>query len=240
MANVVEHLAGPGIYSFLCDFQSWLVRAVTSLTHFLTQLLFFISLGVWLMSLICFFFFFFFVTYADSDDWGCLLNWGRIIQRVCVCSVNCNILLQLCMLCIVTIVHIVTIVYVQLVVSNSCYVLLRLCMLCIVIVCSVGPVQLFATLWGVAWCAPLSMGFSRQKYESGLPCPPPGDLPDPGIKPVSRCVGRRILYHWGTWEDPQRIYFCAFLRVAQFADCPVGGSKCQHFVQTGCLTPFGP
>ena len=33
--------------------------------------------------------------------------------------------------------------------------------------------------------APLSMGFSRQKYWSGLPCPPPGDLPKPGIKPRS-------------------------------------------------------
>ena len=33
--------------------------------------------------------------------------------------------------------------------------------------------------------APLSMGFSRQEYWSGLPCPPPGDLPNPGIKPAS-------------------------------------------------------
>ena len=33
--------------------------------------------------------------------------------------------------------------------------------------------------------APLSMGFTRQEYWSELPCPPPGDLPDPGIKPVS-------------------------------------------------------
>ena len=33
--------------------------------------------------------------------------------------------------------------------------------------------------------APLSMGFSRQEYWSGLPCPPPGDLPDPGIEPTS-------------------------------------------------------
>ena len=33
--------------------------------------------------------------------------------------------------------------------------------------------------------APLSMGFSRLEYWSGLPCPPPGDLPDPGIKPTS-------------------------------------------------------
>ena len=46
-------------------------------------------------------------------------------------------------------------------------------------------VQLFVTLWTVACQAPLSMGFSRQEYRSGLPCPPPGDLPDPGIEPVS-------------------------------------------------------
>ena len=40
-------------------------------------------------------------------------------------------------------------------------------------------------LWTVAHQAPLSMGFSRQEYWSGLSCPPPGDLPQPGIKPVS-------------------------------------------------------
>ena len=45
--------------------------------------------------------------------------------------------------------------------------------------------QLFATLWTVAYQAPLSMGFSRKGYWSGFPCPPPGDLPDPEIKPVS-------------------------------------------------------
>ena len=48
-----------------------------------------------------------------------------------------------------------------------------------------GRIQLFATLWTVARQAPLSMGFSRQEYWSGLPCPPPGDLPDPEIKPRS-------------------------------------------------------
>ena len=46
-------------------------------------------------------------------------------------------------------------------------------------------VQLFATPWTVARQAPLSMGFSRQEYWSGLPCPPSGDLPDPGIEPAS-------------------------------------------------------
>ena len=42
-----------------------------------------------------------------------------------------------------------------------------------------------ATLWTVAFQAPLSMGFSRQEYWSGLPFPSPGDLPDPGIEPRS-------------------------------------------------------
>ena len=48
-------------------------------------------------------------------------------------------------------------------------------------------VQLFVTSWTIAQ-APLSMGFSRQECWSGLPCPPPGDLPDPGMEhepPVS-------------------------------------------------------
>ena len=45
--------------------------------------------------------------------------------------------------------------------------------------------QLFETLWTVARQAPLSMGFPRQGYWSGLPFPPPGDLAYPGIKPMS-------------------------------------------------------
>ena len=46
-------------------------------------------------------------------------------------------------------------------------------------------VQLIATPWTVALQAPLSMGFSRQEYWSGLPRPPPGDLPNPQIEPTS-------------------------------------------------------
>ena len=41
------------------------------------------------------------------------------------------------------------------------------------------------TLWTVAHQATLPMGFSRQEYWSGLPCPPPGDLHDLGIEPIS-------------------------------------------------------
>jgi len=44
---------------------------------------------------------------------------------------------------------------------------------------------LFATLWTLAHKAPLSMEFSRQEYWSGVPYPPPGDLPDPGVEPVT-------------------------------------------------------
>ena len=43
----------------------------------------------------------------------------------------------------------------------------------------------FATPWTVAHQAPLSMGFPRQEYWSGLPFPTPGDLPNPGIEPTS-------------------------------------------------------
>ena len=59
-------------------------------------------------------------------------------------------------------------------------------------------VRLCAIPWTVAHQAPLPMGFSRQEYWSGLPSPPPGDLPDPGIEhPVSSvsCIGRQVLDH---------------------------------------------
>ena len=50
---------------------------------------------------------------------------------------------------------------------------------------------------------PLSMGFSRQDYGSGLPCPPPGDLPDSGMEPVSLVLPALqavslLLNHWGS------------------------------------------
>ena len=51
--------------------------------------------------------------------------------------------------------------------------------------CVLSHVCLFAIPWTVALQAPLSMGFSRQEYWSGLPFSPPGDRPNPGIKPES-------------------------------------------------------
>ena len=50
---------------------------------------------------------------------------------------------------------------------------------------SLSRVRLFVTQWTIAYQVPLSVGFSRQEYWSGLPFPSPGDLPDPGIEPGS-------------------------------------------------------
>ena len=60
-----------------------------------------------------------------------------------------------------------------------------MCVCVCVCVCALSHVPLFAQLWTIAHRVPLSMGFSRQEYWSELPFPPPGDLPDPGIKPMS-------------------------------------------------------
>ena len=64
-------------------------------------------------------------------------------------------------------------------------------------------VHLFATLWTVAHQIPLSTVFSRQEYWSMLSCPPPGDLPDSGIKPAtptatSLQADSLLLSHWGS------------------------------------------
>ena len=77
-----------------------------------------------------------------------------------------------------------------------------------------GCVQLFATPWTVALQVPLTMGFSRQEYWSGLPVPSPGDLPNPGIEPMSlmsTCIGRQVLYHEGLLGSPSFFFFFLYL-----------------------------
>ena len=54
-----------------------------------------------------------------------------------------------------------------------------------IVVQFLSHVWLLVIPWTVACRAPLSVGFPRQEYWSGLPCLPPGDLPDPGVKPLS-------------------------------------------------------
>ena len=59
---------------------------------------------------------------------------------------------------------------------------------------SFGPSGLYSASLLCSWT------FSRQEYWSGLPCPPPGDLPDPGIEPASSALGGRIFTDSVTWE----------------------------------------
>ena len=73
--------------------------------------------------------------------------------------------------------------------------------------CVLSRIQLFATPWAVAHQAPLSMGFPKQEYWGGLPCLPSGDLPDPGIEPISLmslALAGRSFTTWdairATWE----------------------------------------
>ena len=69
-------------------------------------------------------------------------------------------------------------------------------------------VQLFVTFWTVAHQVPLCTGFSRQEYWSGLPCPSPEDLPNPGVKHISPVVpalhvDSLPLSHWGAFLHAQ-------------------------------------
>ena len=67
---------------------------------------------------------------------------------------------------------------------------------------SLSPVWFSATPRTVAHQAPLPMGLSRQEHWSRLPCPPPGDLPDPGIEPASPALAGRFF----TTELPRKPY----------------------------------
>ena len=69
-------------------------------------------------------------------------------------------------------------------------------------------VQLFVTLWTIARWVPLSLGFSRQGYWSGLPCPPPGDLPNPGIEPTSLTSPALAVGFFTTGATWEALYVC--------------------------------
>ena len=84
-------------------------------------------------------------------------------------------------------------------------------------------VQLFATLWTVAHQASLCMGFYQHEYWSGLPLPPPGDLPDPGISPalagrffITEPLGKPILFPWGLLTLETGVDFIRWLTVKTF------------------------
>ena len=77
----------------------------------------------------------------------------------------------------------------------------------------VGP---FATQWTVPRQAPLSMGFSRQEYWSGLPCTPPGDLPDPRIELESPALAGGFF----TTEPPSHLGSPHKLHICTICDIP--------------------
>ena len=96
--------------------------------------------------------------------------------------------------------------------KKTCLDPLKMC-LSYVCMCAVlghfSQVQLFVTPWTAAHQAPLSMGFSRQEYWSGLPCPPLGELPDLGIKPMSLmspALSGRFLTTSTTWEAKLNVH----------------------------------
>ena len=74
--------------------------------------------------------------------------------------------------------------------------------------CILSPVQLFVTPWTVVHQAPLSVGFPRREYWSGLSFPSPEDLPDPGIEPVSlaSAVLADGFFTAATWEAPSVVF----------------------------------
>ena len=88
--------------------------------------------------------------------------------------------------------------------------------------CVLGPcsrVWLFETLWTIACQAPLFMGFSRQEYWSALLCSLPGNLPHPGIEPMSlniSCICKWVLYKLA---PPGKS--CIEVKVCWHASCPL-------------------
>ena len=105
-------------------------------------------------------------------------------------------------------------------------------------VCSVlSRVWLFATPWTVARQAPLSMGFSRQDYWSGVPFPPPGDPPHPGIEPSSL-----YFLHWQA--DSLPLFHLHYLIYSYILGCiesllidlsKARGKTVKHFCGAKCM-----
>ena len=93
------------------------------------------------------------------------------------------------------------------------------------------------TPWTVAHQAPLSMGFSRQEYWSGLPCPPPGDLPDPGIKPRSPALQADSLSCEQQGSSQGSISLCNKKKMREFPGGPAVRTLCFQLLRAWVLMP---
>ena len=99
----------------------------------------------------------------------------------------------------------------------------------------------FVSPWTLAHRAPLSVGFPRQEYWSGLPCPPPGDLPNTGMKLMSPVLAGRSF----TIEPPGKIkmltqsclVFATLWTVARQASLSIGVSRQEHWSGLPCPPP---
>ena len=95
-------------------------------------------------------------------------------------------------------------------------------------------IGLFETLWPVAHQAPLFTRFSRQEYWSGFPCPPPRDLPDPGIKLTSPASSVQQVDSLPT-EPPLNLIKLLFYLMAFPIEAEFSGVNESHYIGDGCV-----
>ena len=95
-------------------------------------------------------------------------------------------------------------------------------------------VPLFVTPRTVACQAPLSMRFSRQGYWGGLPCPSPGDLPDPGVEPMSPSLQADSLPTEPPSQDTKSSLLCSNPQ----SECLFGGPQCPYPSDVGWDHPI--
>ena len=106
---------------------------------------------------------------------------------------------------------------------------------------SLSRVRLFVTPWTVAYQAPLSVGFSRQEYWSGLPFSSPGDLPNPGIKPRSPALQADALPSEPPGKTQASFNFMAAVTICSDFGAPkIKVSHCFHCVPSICHEVMGP
>ena len=91
--------------------------------------------------------------------------------------------------------------------------------------------HVFGTPWTVAHQAPPSMWFSRQEYWSGLPFPSPGDLPDPGIEPMSPTLQADAL----TSEPPGKSKVPLLNKIYFFDTVKQGSNNSSEFIVRSLL-----
>ena len=91
------------------------------------------------------------------------------------------------------------------------------------VLCRFSHVLLLATLWTVTLQAPLSMGFSRQEYWSGLPLTSPGDLLDPRIEPGSLTLQEDSLLSEPPWK-PTYAHISTYISASMYDKSPGGGN----------------